>query len=154
MKEKIEKFKISGKVYIWKYSDNGRNYPGWNLTMDNLASQEISKLLDLMSNCEWTTSKKLLTQRPTGNEVFTPNNRRGHANWTTKEKMAITHKANESPDFWAVIDKEAELEIRFGKQKLMELKRAIESIPTGKGDFSIADRQDENILTFWCRAEK
>lgn len=154
MKDKIEKLKISGHVYIWRYSDNDKNYPGWNLTVDNMASEEISNLLDLMSKCEWTTSKKIFAQRPTDNEVSVPNNRRGDASWTTKEKITITHKTSESPDFWALIDKEDELEIRFGKQKLMELKSAIESIPTGKGDFSMADRQDENILTFWWRAEK
>ena len=77
MKEQIEKFKISGRVYIWKYTDNGRNYPGWNMTVDNSASQELSQLFDMMEKCEWSTNKKVLTTQPTDKELSTPNNRNG-----------------------------------------------------------------------------
>ncbi|MCF1423247.1 hypothetical protein [Mangrovimonas futianensis] len=53
MKAQIEKHKVSGKVYVWTYKDNNRNYPGWNFTTDLKASESLSELLNLMSDCEW-----------------------------------------------------------------------------------------------------
>lgn len=64
-REKTERLPVSGHIYIWKYIDNERNYPGWNITMDNLASQGVINLLDLMDQCEWSTNKTITTsQRP------------------------------------------------------------------------------------------
>jgi len=150
-KEKIEKLKISGRVYIWKYTDNERNYPGWNLTVDNLASEELLVLFDMMGQCEWSTNKKLLTTRPTDKEIITPNNRNGNAKWTTKSKIIFSLKTNTTPDYWATTETADELKISFGKEKLMGLRDAIIDIPKGKGDYSIADKDDNNILTFWWR---
>lgn len=151
MKGKIEKLKISGGVYIWKYTDNDRNYPGWNMTVDNSASQELSLLLDLMEKCEWTTNKKVLTTRPTDREIGAPNNRNGIAKWTTKSTIIFSLQTNKTPDYWMTTETADELEISFGKEKLQGLKDAIINIPKGKGDYSIADKDDSNILTFWWR---
>jgi hypothetical protein len=151
MKEKIEKLKISGRVYIWKYADNDRNYPGWNITVDNLASEELSVLFDMMGQCEWSTNKKILATRPTDQEIGTPNNRNGIAKWTTKSKIVFSLKTNTTPDYWATTETVDELEISFGKEKLRGLWDAIINIPKGKGDHSIADKDDNNILTFWWR---
>ena len=149
MKEKIEKLKISGGVYIWKYADNDRNYPGWNITVDNLASQELSILFDMMAQCEWSTIKRIQTSRPTDNELSVPNNRHGKARWTTKSKISFSIKTNNTPDYWTTNEMTDELEICFGKEKLKELRDAIINIPNGKGDFAIGDKNDENILYFW-----
>jgi|LakMenEpi03Aug12_release.lakeMendotaPanAssembly.Ray.scaffolds.fasta_scaffold1288176_1 hypothetical protein len=154
MKEQIEKLKISGRVYIWKYTDNDRNYPGWNMTVDNSASQELSQLLDMMEKCEWSTNKNILTTRPTDNEISAPNNKNGVAKWTTKSKIIFSLKTNMTPDFWVTTETADELEISFGKEKLKELKEAIINISKGKGDHSIADKDDNNILTFWWRVGK
>lgn len=150
MKGKIEKLKISGAVYIWRYTDNDRNYPSWNITLDNLASEELTTLFDMMGLCEWSTNKKIQTTRPTDNELSVPNNRNGNAQWTTKPKISFCLKQNKTPDYWATNEMIDELQISFGQQKLKELRDAITNIPKGKGDFALGDK--ENILHFWWRS--
>ena len=154
MKQAIEKLRVSGGVYIWKYADSERNYPGWNLTVDLVASRELTQLFDLMDQCEWSTSKKIFTSLPTDDEVSVPNNRNGNAKWTTKPEITLSTRTTENPDYWVIREKQKNLEIHFGKQKLKKLKEAIISIPKGKGDFSISDDSDENTLTFWWRVRK
>src|SRR4051812_37214169 len=133
MKEQIEKLKISTGVYIWKYTDNDRNYPGWNMTVDNLASLELSQLFDMMEKCEWSTTKKILTTRPTDKEISAPNNRNGTAKWTTKSKIIFSLTINNAPDYWMTTETIDELQISFGKERLKRLKDAIIKIPERNG---------------------
>jgi hypothetical protein len=154
MKEKIAKLKISGQVFIWKYSDNTGNYPGWNLTVDKLASEELSNLFDMMSKCEWSTSKTVRTSKPMETEIAVPNNQNGNAKWSTRPAIIFCTKSNLSPHHWIISEMPDSLEINFGKQKLQKLKEAIISIPNGNGDFSISDENQTNILTFWWNLRK
>jgi len=154
IKQKIEKLKVAGQISIWRFTDNDRNYPGWNLTIDGQASQDLLQLFDLMDKCDWSTKKSLGTNKPTDNELRVPNNRQGTAKWLTKPTITFATKSNGASDYWTTEEKKEELEIIFSKDKLKQLRQAIADIPNGKGDISIADNKDENLLTFWWRSEK
>ncbi|GGK89638.1 hypothetical protein ACD591_21165 [Rufibacter glacialis] len=149
MKEEIQKFKVSGKVFIWKNKDNQRNYPGWNLTADKAACQTLISLLDLMDRCEWSTKKILTTEEPTQAQLKVPNNQNGQAGWKTTHQLTLNSRKNVSDDFWAVIENSGELEIQFGKDKLKQLTTAMTEFLIGKGDFAITDSKEENILYIW-----
>jgi hypothetical protein len=153
MKEKIEKKNILGKVYVWKYLENSRNYPGWNFTVDKIASASLLELLDLMKNCEWSSSKEIEISNPTENQIKVPNNQKGSAKWKTVSKLILSSKKNTDKELWKVIEKETAIEIQFGENKLIELEKAINGIPKGIGDFAITSDSEENILYLWWNAE-
>ena len=154
MKEKIAKLKLSGQVFIWKYLDNSRNYPDWNLTLDKIASKELSNLLDMMNQCDWGVSKSFKTSKPTETELLVPNNQNGHAKWITKDFITFCSNNNIASDYWKIKESSNSLELNFGKEMLMKLKEAITNIPLGKGDISISDKNENNILTFWWNLQK
>ena len=81
MKDKIEKLNIIGKVYTWKYLDNSKNYPGWNFTIDEKASNSLFDLFTLMKQCEWSSKKEIKTSIPTENQIKIPNNKNGSSKW-------------------------------------------------------------------------
>src|SRR5687768_2685000 len=154
MKGKIEKLPVSGHIYIWKYIDNERNYPGWNITMDDLANQGVINLLDLMDQCEWSTNKTITTSQPTSREIDVANNRQGHSRWIARPKITFSLVTKKPANHWLTTETSDELEISFGREKLRELREAIVQIPNAKGDYSIADEYDESIVTFWWRLRK
>jgi 3'-phosphoadenosine 5'-phosphosulfate sulfotransferase len=154
MKAQIEKYKINGKVYCWKYKDNERNYSGWNFTVDLKASRNLSELLDLMSLCEWSSKKKIQIEMPTSSQLTVPNNQGGRAKWKTSSKITLNSKKTEPENHWKIREMGDEIEIQFGKAKLTEFQNAIKEIPNGKSDYAIADQDDENILHFWWNLEK
>jgi len=150
MKEKIEKHKISGQVFIWKYSGNTRNYSGWNFTVDKLACQELSSLFDMMNDCEWSTSKTVQTSKPMQTEIAVPNNQnRSNTKWLTKPAIVFCVNFNLPAYHWSINETPDSLQINFGKQMLQKLKEAIIKMSNGNGDFSLSDENQENILTFW-----
>lgn len=154
MKALIKKYKINGKVYCWKYKENELNYPGWNFTLDLIASQNLSELLDMMSLCEWSSKKKIVIEIPTDSQLTVPNNQGGRAKWKTISKMTLNCKKTELENHWAITEFGEEIEIQFGKSKLTELQNAIKEVANGRGDYAIADEDDENILNFWWNLDK
>ena len=149
MKEKIVKQKIDGKIYTWKYIENSRNYPGWNFTVDKTGSNSLLELLDLMKRCEWSSRKEMQISTPTENQIRVPNNQNGNAKWKTVSKLILSSKKVTEKELWKVLERENEIEIQFGENKLIEFEKAISGIPKGIGDFSISSNQDEDILFFW-----
>ncbi len=154
MKAQIEKYKITGKVYAWTYKDNLRNYPGWNFTVDLKASESLSTLLNLMNDCEWSSKKTISTELPTESQLKVPNNQNGDASWKSKPNLTFNCKTSESGNYWKVIELDNGIEIQFGKAKLTELISAIIEIPKGKGDFTITDQNDMNVIYFWWNLDK
>lgn len=153
MKEKIEKQNIAGKVYAWKYLQNSRNYPGWNFTVDKIASGSLLELLDLMKHCEWSSRKEIVISNPTENQIKVANNQNGSAKWKTVSRLILSSKKNIEKELWKVIEKETEIEIQFGENKLIEFEKAISGIPKGIGDFAITSDSEENILYLWWNIE-
>jgi hypothetical protein len=154
MKKLIEKFHVKGNVYLWKYKENQRNYPGWNLTVDNIASESITQLLDLMQRCEWSSSKLIILSRPTNDQIRVPNNWNGTASWKWAENLVLSSIKTDGFNHWKIYEKYPKLEIAFGSSKLEELKSAVTGIPHGKGDFSIETENDDDILNFWWNLAK
>lgn len=149
MKSEIEKYKLKGKVYNWKYKDNSQNYPGWNFTADLEASESLTELLNLMSNCEWPTQKTILIDLPTQAQLNVPNNQNGNAKWFSKLNLILNFKKLESENHWIIKELDNHVEIQFGKAKLTELQKAIIEVQKGNGDFAVSDEKHENILYFW-----
>ena len=153
MKEKIEKQNIDGKVYVWKYLENSRNYPGWNFTVDKTGSRSLLELLDLMKRCEWSSRKEIQISNPTENQIKVPNNQKGNAKWKTVSKLILSSKKVAEKELWKVIENETEIEIQFGENKLIEFEKAISGIPKGIGDFAISSDSEEDIVYLWWNFE-
>lgn len=148
MKTKIEKYNVGGKVHIWRYKDNHKNYPDWNILLDKVANESVLELLNLMSACEWSTQKTIKTEFPIPIHLNIVNN---HNELVKKSKSTLTLycKVNEAEDYWKILELEDKIEIHFGKKKLVALQNVIKSILKGKRDFTISDDNDHSILCFW-----
>lgn len=150
MKEQINKLKVKGKIYIWKYLENSRNYPGWNITTDKIGGESLLKLIDLMITCKWSSKKTFQTIEPNKNQLNVPNNKNGKAEWKSVQNLTLNLKKKIEPDFWEIIDKGNEIEILLGNNSLLKLEKAIKRILNNDGDFAIySSNDDENVLYFW-----
>ena len=153
MKEIINKLKVKGKIYIWKYLENSRNYPGWNITTDKIGGESLLELIDLMKTCKWSSKKTFQTIEPNKNQLNVSNNRNGKAEWKSAQNLTLNLKKEIEPDFWEVIDKGNDIEILLGNNSLLKLENSIKRILNNEGDFAISSNDDENILYFWWNLE-
>ena len=81
MKEQINKLKINGNIYFWKYLENSRNYPGWNFTVNKIGGENLLELIRLMRTCEWSSKKSIQITEPSQKQLKVPNNSNGKAKW-------------------------------------------------------------------------
>lgn len=155
-KEEINKFKISGQIYLWKFLENQRNYPGWNLTADKTGCESLLQLFEMMKQTEWSSKKEIQTAVPTELQIKVPNIQNGNAKWKYAKTLILNYKKNSASDEWMIAENSDTVEIRFGTDKLTEFENSISKIQKGSGDFAISDfeESDASILYFWWNLKK
>ncbi|KAA3439777.1 hypothetical protein [Rufibacter hautae] len=153
MEAEIQKFKLKGRVYLWKYKELENRYPGWNLATDADGCDSLVKLLNLMDTSELPSKKTVPTEVPTKLQLKVPNYQQGLASWRAAKYLTLNFKKQGQISEWNITENGEEVEVRFGVGKLNQLRTAIAGIPQGKGDFAISDSDEENILYFWWNLE-
>lgn len=155
-KEEINKFKISGQIYFWKFLENKIKFPGWNLTADQTGCESLLQLFELMKQNEWSTKKEIQTVVPTELQIKVPNNQNGNAKWKYAKTQILNYRRTSASDEWMISENSDTVEIRFGTDKLTEFENSISKVQKGSGDFAISDfeENDANILYFWWNLKK
>ena len=149
LKSQIAKFKATGNLYLWTYTENDRNYLGWNISATRESVKSLYELLNMMERCEWSTTKEVKVQPPTPNLLNTVNNRNGQANWKSTLELILKSKKNIDDNSWNYRIGTNNLELTLGVKKLIELRNSLNEIQKGNGDFAISDELGDNILYFW-----
>jgi hypothetical protein len=149
----FEKWKLSGKLFLWTYLENKKNYPGWNLSLDNSAVISLLDLLKKMNESKWPSSKSIVVCPPSKKILKGPNNRDGRAKCYSPKSFRIKYnKDSVPPRYWNLELLESCLTLSVGHIKLDELRKSIEDINNGLDDYSIGpdDLSDsDSRLWFW-----
>ncbi len=126
MEQSIERIKKEGKIYVWKYTENTRNYPGWNISFDNEGFDFLIKLLKLMKDSQWPSKKLIHTDPPIKEVLSGVNNLGGKAGWRTIKQLSLQYKKN-SPEtnLWRLTEENQVLVISIGFNMLVEFIKAI-----------------------------
>jgi hypothetical protein len=151
MDSQFAKFKFNGQLFLWKYRDNIRNYPGWNISLDPAGCDSFLSLLDLMEQSEYSSLVSFFVNEPSQEHLNIAN--RG-ARYKICKRIKLNHK-KQPDDLWHMNESTSALTITFGLPKLQELKESIEKVQSGDGDFAITEKKEseENILYFWCHSK-
>ena len=92
-------WKQSGTIYLWRYIENQRNYPGWHLALDSPAQRSIDLLVQALLSHGGSPLRTLLITPPTHRVLKIPNNRGGAATWQSPLKLRLGLDAT-NPDAW------------------------------------------------------
>jgi site-specific DNA-adenine methylase len=140
----IQKYNAIGKLYLWKFKGNVRNYPGWNLTADATSCDSLLNLFELMKFSRYPSRKTVNTENVTKNQVKVC----GDYSYISAQKLTLNYRKG-SEGLWYIHLDSNNLEISMGDEKLNELESAIKRVKVNEGDFAISDNNEENILYFW-----
>ncbi|MCP3943509.1 MAG: hypothetical protein GY710_18800 [Desulfobacteraceae bacterium] len=134
----INQWKQKGKIYIWKYHDNPRNYHGWHFTGDSLGCDSLIEFLTLLSSAELGTYRTLKLNHPTPNQHRVP----GCKKKVLPEQKLIIERSNSS-DAWEIMNLQGKLKFELGASQIDQFISGVKDVKIGNGDYSIKN------LWFW-----
>ncbi len=142
----VNAWRQSGRVSLWRYTENERNYPGWNLNADAAGCRSLLELLDALTSAG-TGARTIKLTPPTFEQLRVPNNRGGAAAWIAPEKWNVS-LAPDSADWDFPADIQPAV-LALGSNWLAPLRAGIAGIQAGVGDHSIGDDERGLALWFW-----
>lgn len=146
--ENVERWKQNGSLYLWRYLENTRNYPGWHLSADDLFCQSFALLTEKMLASRWNSEKTLLVTPPNAKILGVPNNRGGEARFESAQLFLLKYpKDKVAADYFLLEGAEGKVILSVGTEKLQLLSECIFSLLQGKGDYSIGSKNSR--LWFW-----
>lgn len=144
-------------VYLWTYSENRRNYPGWHLSIEPAQQNKIiAALEELRVVRPRRRGAVFLARPPTGSVLKIPNNRLGAAGWKFARRMHVNMPADYPVSYWELLNDGDAVRIGLGIDMLHKLIASIQKLCEGIGDFGIgppesSPRCEAEWLTFWPR---
>ncbi|GAA5068891.1 hypothetical protein GCM10025759_05090 [Lysobacter panacisoli] len=144
--QRVNSWKQSGRISLWRYTENECNYPGWHLNADEAGCRSLLELLDALS-FEGSGTRAIALTPPTSGQLQVPNNMRGLAAWVAPEKWRIT--LSPEPDGWVFPSDLHPGALTVDSTWLGPLRTGITGIQAGRGDYSIGDRKGGLALWFW-----
>ena len=144
----------SGKVYLWTYLENTKNFPGWHICVDQNGGDSLLDLLEKMLSAVWPSTKEILISPPTLKILKRPNNKNGKAKWSSPKIFKIKFPKGKVPhDHWSLLEGQDRVDLVIGMKKLNQLRRGIEDSLLYRGDYSIGSEEnfedDSACLWFW-----
>ena len=132
----------NGRICLWRYTENQRNYRGWHLSADADGCASLLSLLDQLPSAS-AAYRTLQITAPSATQLRAPNNRA--SGWLAPSRLRIEWAAQ--PATWLLPESLDPAHLTLGLDRLIPLRAGIADVAAGRGDYSIGDRGAR--LWFW-----
>ena len=146
--------KQNGRIFLWQYTENISNYPGWNLCADSEGCDYLLKNLNILAVAQ-RGSLLVTLSSPTPNVLSVPNNKNGTAKLLSHDKFEIClDAAAGNKDLWDFTCRNNSLVFRVGFNWLMPIQEGIRAVANGSGDYCMGGHKSASAnklsnLWFW-----
>ncbi len=140
-------WKLSGRVSLWRYTENDRNYPGWNINADLTGCESLLELLDALIS-DGQGSRSIHLTPPTPAQLQVPANQGGTAAWVAPAKLRVS--LSDVASDWRFPQDQNPASLMFGSEWVAPLREGLVGMSAGRGDFSIGKTSIDSLgLWFW-----
>lgn len=133
----IDRWRQRGNLYLWRFDDQARNYPGWNFTADGEGCISLLELLAMIANDCRTANADILLSKPPVSIQALAGVGRGRLRAPRRFTLKVRSPESSPADFWQWSGTLHDLKLKIGRGKLAELFSAVKSVAQGVGDFNI-----------------
>ncbi|WP_395794995.1 hypothetical protein [Aquimonas sp.] len=136
----------NGRICLWRYTENQRNYPGWHLSADADGCASLLSLLDQLPTAT-AAYRTLQITAPSAAQLRVPNNRA--AGWLAPCRLRIEWAAH--PATWLLPEVLDPAQLSLGADWLAPLRAGIADIAERRGDYAIGNRDARLWFWWWPR---
>ena len=145
-KDDLTVWKQQGSVWLWRYFENVRHYPGWHFTADRAGGRSLLALFDLLEAAnDASLYRTMQVAELTPNILAVPDNRSARATSPVRWRLRYA----QAPEAWRFMEAGDTLELTMDAQSVHKLRESVEAVLRREGDFCIGP--DTDRLWFWWR---
>lgn len=155
MASDVNTWKQKGNVYLWRYPDAYKNFPGWHLATDRIGAQSLLELIARLEKSPTPVYRTVHITEPTKAVLSVPNNRGGEASvWSPSRLKLSFDPSEEVSSLWHFLPAQDQAALSVGQLFLSRIKAGIADIMRGEGDYCIGGHKKEpkgedTCLWFW-----
>ena len=140
----VDAWTKSGRLWLWRYTENSRDRGGWHLTGDDAGCASLVALLDAFAADGKPATRAFELDRTTERIVCVPN---FDTPWAGATRLRITFSAD--PSAWSMPVEDDPAHLVVGATWLPSLHKAVAGIPQGEGDFTIGPKKAGRLWIWW-----
>jgi hypothetical protein len=134
-------------IYLWRYHENRRNYPGFHLTADAQGCALLIAALEVSSTTTIDRTNRFELSRATSSVLSVPNNRGGTATFSSYSEWVIECGAKLADGHQCFEITGSRCRLLVSPRRSAEILSGVMAIADGRGDYCIGD--DDHELWFW-----
>lgn len=135
----INDWKQDGRVSIWRYEGDLRNYPGWQLNCDEAGAASLVCLIKVLAQSTESSERTVSVTRPAQRQLSVPN---CSAKSRSPDKLIL----KVSPE-WCISELEGKVILCFPREMASEIENGLQALLEGGGDYCIGEKGSK--LWFW-----
>ena len=137
---------MAGRIYLWRYRERTRNYPGFHLSADRAGAGQLLTLLVSLAKARTPQLANVTLDPATADVLAIPNNRGAAISSYRHWELSVDPRYEPERLHFTVVGDRARAEL--SPVQVESLAAGVEDIRERRGDYSIGD-EEEHQLWFW-----
>lgn len=142
------KGKSRALIFLWRYRENRKNYPGYHLTANLEGCIQLLEILDVHERARETVRTKVSLSAVTPKILSVPANTPGNATSVSLATWELITQPEYSPEYFLFDESHPTCRLQLSKNQAGCISDGIKDIQVGKGDYCIGGKGD-HVLWFW-----
>lgn len=119
-------WKQRGSIIFWKYLENSRNYPDWNLSLCPIAQKSLTDLIQRLVGGTEQCKRTIAVEFPPCSVLKVPNNQAGSGNVSSPKKICLFYDPH-LVDCWDIDHREDAVIWQIGRVHALALLTILEA---------------------------
>jgi hypothetical protein len=140
--------KSQALIFLWRYRENRRNYPGYHLTANREGCDQLLEILGAHEKAKQAIQTIVSLSSVTPQILSVPDNTRGDAACVSLAAWELITQPEFPPEYFQFQESYPICRLQLSQNQAGCIAEGVKDIQAGKGDYCIGGEGDQ-VLWFW-----
>ena len=139
------------RIFLWRYRENTRNYPGYHLTADRKGCAHLSDVLTTHEGTRRPMTNSVTLAPVTPEILSVPGNSRGDATAVALASLTLLTDPSYPDEWFKISDNGSACSLELSRAQAGCVLEGVTDILRDKGDYCVGGDGDHVIWFWWFR---